>query len=100
MAGLTYLQLCNRVLNRFNEVNLTAATFLTAVGFQAAVKDAILDSVSNIYSEEITWPFAHKTGSQVLLTDGTQTYSFPADFSTADWESFFLFRNDALTPPA
>lgn len=97
--NLNYLQICNRVLNRFNEVQLTVSNFNTAVGFQQAVKEAVLDSVSDILQEEYTWPFLHSNGSQILLTDGTQRYSFPVDFSTADWNSFFLNRNDILTPP-
>jgi hypothetical protein len=70
------------------------------VGFPAAVKDFVIDAISDINTEEVTWPFNHVTATQVLSTDGTQTYSFPSDFTTCDWESFFLNRDDNLTIPA
>lgn len=100
MAGtpLNYLQLTNRVLNRFNEVNLTSGNFGNAVGFQQAVKEGIIDAISDINTEELTWPFNHVSSTQ-LITVGTQFYSFPADYSVVDYDSFFLNRDDTLTPP-
>lgn len=97
--ALNYVQICNRVLNRLNEVSLTPTTFSNAIGFQQAVKEGVLDAISDINTEEIQWPFNHASGSQTLATDGTQIYSFPGTVATVDWDSFFLVRNDTLPIP-
>ena len=99
MAALTYLQICNRVLNRLNEVNLTASNFISAVGFQQAVKEGVIDAISDINTEEIEWPFNHNSTTQTLLTDGTQLYPLVTGTQTVDWDSFFLQRNDTLPVP-
>ncbi|KKL57466.1 hypothetical protein LCGC14_2235150, partial [marine sediment metagenome] len=49
----SYLELTNRVIRRFNEVELTAANFAAAVGFQAFIKDSVNDSIQDINEAEL-----------------------------------------------
>ena len=51
-----YLGLSNDVLNRMNEVELTAATFANARGFQIQCKNAVNDAINYINSREFGWP--------------------------------------------
>lgn len=99
MAGLTYLQICNRVFNRLNETNMTSSNFTSAVGFQQAVKEGVLDAISDINTEELQWPFNHNATIQILATNGTQIYSFPANTTSADFDSFYLKRDDNAVIP-
>lgn len=57
---------------------------------QALAKIAINSSVRELMHSAQEWPFALSTVTKVLATDGTATYAFPADFSSVDWESFYL----------
>ncbi len=88
----TYLQLCNFVLTRLNEVNLTSTTFASAVGFQAAVKNFINDALNEINSAETEWPFNFGSSTVTLTADSTttQTYTLAADMATVDWDSFLI----------
>lgn len=92
----TYLELVNVALRRLNEVELTSVTFSSAVGFHAHMKDAVNDSLRDIYLKENEWPFARTAGTQTL-TPGTQLYDLPAAYSTVDWESFFLRPRELVT---
>ena len=53
----TYINLTNELLREMNEVELTAANFLTSVGIQSHVKDAINRAYFDIVNEEPQWPF-------------------------------------------
>ncbi len=92
----SYLELTNRAIRRFNEVELTSANFSAAVGFQSFVKDAINDAVQDINEAELEWSFNISTQTD-SLTRGIAEYSLPTGYRTADWESFFLFPNDIIT---
>lgn len=94
----SYLQLCNRVLRRLNEVQLTASTFTSAVGFQASVQDSINDALNDIYDAELHWPFLWATTTQTL-TNYTQTYNLPTGHTEIDYDSFFLQSNLTANPP-
>lgn len=88
-----YLDITNKVLKPFNEVNLTSVTFAAAKGFHADVKDAINKAILDIYQfEELEWPFAwaEYTFSTVA---GTRTYSKSASAAKIDWDSFFISRD-------
>lgn len=91
----TYLDLTNRVLRRLNEVELTASTFPSAIGIHAVAKDAVLDAVRMINSEKYAWPFNNVSGTQVLVAN-TNEYPWPADFSTAEWDSFYIYKDGTL----
>lgn len=93
--GSTYLTLTNKVLRRLNEVELTAASFASARGIHATVKDAVVDSVRKINTQKFEWPFNKASGSQILEADKA-TYTWPADFKIADWESFIISNDGTL----
>lgn len=93
-----YIDLCNRVLRRLNEVPLVPSTFNLAVGFQAAVQDSINDSLNDIYAAELNWPFLWASGTQ--LTTGYQNiYPLPSNYTQVDWNSFYRRSNLSADPP-
>ena len=87
----TYVALTNELLRRLNEVTLDTAgdNFDTVRNVQALAKDAINNSIRNIIQTGQEWPFLKTTYTQTL-TAGTREYSFPSDYSSADWETFYL----------
>ena len=89
----TYVTLVNELLRRLNEVTLDTAGdgFDTVRNVQALAKDAVNSSVRLILQDGQEWPFLKTTYTQTL-TAGTRQYSFPADYSSADWETFYLKR--------
>ena len=95
----TYLQLVNRVLRRFNEVELTSSTFATATGFQKQVQDAINDAHNDIYAAELHWPFLYQAATPQVTTPGVQTYLLPTTATQIDWNSFIINRDDTQVPP-
>lgn len=90
----TYVQLTNELLRRLNEVPLDTAGdgFDTVRNVQSACKDAINSSLREIYQNGQEWPFLKTTYTQTL-TVGTREYSFPSDYSSVDWETFYLKKN-------
>tara|TARA_R110002153_G_scaffold19031_1_gene65732 strand:- start:718 stop:1428 length:711 start_codon:yes stop_codon:yes gene_type:complete len=93
----TYLNLVNELLRRLNEVEISEEGFGTTKNVQSLAKDSINSSIREILQEAQEWPFTLVTYEQTLST-GTKTYDFPADFSKADWESFYL-KNTNTTDP-
>jgi hypothetical protein len=91
----TYMGLTNRLLRRLNEVEITESDFPSVIGIQAAAKDSILDTVREINTSKIDWPFNAVEHSQTLQL-GVEEYAWPANFSAADWNSFQLQKNDTL----
>jgi hypothetical protein len=85
----TYLALTNELLRRLNEVVIDQSDFATVRNVQALAKDAINASIRKILQSAQEWPFTLTTYNQTL-TAGTRVYSFPADASSVDWESFYL----------
>lgn len=94
----TYLALCNRVLRRMNEVQLTSSTFTSTVGFQSSVQDAVNDALNDIYDAELNWPFLH-SNTTVATTTYQPTYNLPATQTEIDWNSFFRKGNLTASPP-
>ena len=90
---VTYVSLINELLRRLNEVTLDTAGdgFDTVRNVQALAKDAINSSVRLILQEGQEWPFLKTTYTQTL-TAATRQYSFPADYSSADWDTFYIKR--------
>ena len=101
----TFLQLSNEILREMNEVELTAANFLTSVGIQSHVKDAINRAYFDIVNEEPQWPFlsAGESGNPdpnygnvyVETVAGTRWYelkpassSITTDYGYIDWDNF------------
>ena len=87
----TYVALTNELLRRLNEVTLDIAGdgFDSVRNVQALAKDAINNAIRNIIQTGQEWPFLKTTYTQTL-TAGTREYSFPSDYSSADWETFYL----------
>lgn len=94
--GSTYLQLTNKVLKRLNEVQLDSSTFADVLGIHAAAKDAVIDALQKINAQKFEWPFNATTGSQLLVV-GQEEYTWPADYKIADWDSFYIEKDDALS---
>lgn len=74
-----------------NEVPLDIAGdgFDTVRNVQSVAKDAINNSIRQIYQDGQEWPFLKTTYTQTL-TAGVKTYSFPSNYSSVDWETFYL----------
>jgi hypothetical protein len=87
----TYVVLTNQLLTRLNEVTLDTAGdgFTTVRNVQALAKDAINNSIRNIVQTGQEFPFLKTTNTQTLSA-GTRQYSFPDDYSSADWETFYI----------
>lgn len=89
----TYLTLVNELLRRLNEVTLDTSGdgFDSVRNVQALAKDAINSSIRLILQDGQEWPFLKTTYTQTLSI-GTRQYNFPADYSSADWDTFYLKR--------
>lgn len=89
----TYVALVNEVLRRVNEVQLDIAGdgFGDVRNLQALAKDAVNSSVREILQHSQEWPFTLTTYTQTM-TAGTGVYDFPADYSKADWDTFYIKR--------
>ena len=87
----TFVALTNELLCRLNEVTLDTAGdgFDTVRNVQALAKDAINSSIRLILQDGQEWPFLKTTYTQTL-TIGTRQYSFPSDYSSVDWDTFYL----------
>ena len=87
----TYVTLVNELLTRLNEVTLSTAGsgFDDARNVQALAKQAINNSIRNILQTGQEWTFLKNTYTQTL-TAGTRQYDFPSDYSSADWETFYI----------
>jgi len=87
----TYVALVNELLRRLNEVTLDTSGdgFDTVRNVQALAKDAINNSIRNINQTGQEFPFLKTTQTQTLAA-GTRQYDFPADYSGADWETFYI----------
>jgi hypothetical protein len=85
----TYLNLTNELLRRLNEVVIAEGDFADARNIQALAKDAVNASIREILHVAQEWPFTLLTYTETLVA-GTNTYNFPADTSSVDWDSFYL----------
>jgi hypothetical protein len=74
-----------------NEVTLDTAGdgFDSVRNVQALAKDAVNSSIRLILQDGQEWPFLKTTYTQTL-TIGTRQYDFPADYSSTDWDTFYL----------
>jgi hypothetical protein len=93
----TYINLVNELLRRLNEVQIDVDDFTSTKNVQSLAKDAVNSSIREMLQEAQEWPFTLTTYEQTL-TAGTKTYAFPADFSKADWETFYLTNAQSAYP--
>lgn len=91
----TYLDLCNKVLRRLNEVEIAADDFATVRGIQALVKDAVKASVAKINQAEFEWPFNAAEHTETLVA-GQSEYTWPSYFKVSDWNSFQIQKDESL----
>lgn len=87
----TFLNLTNELLRRLNEVVMDETDFDNARNIQALAKDAINSSIREILHAAQEWPFTLTTQTETLVI-GTGQYTFPANTSNVDWQSFYLKR--------
>lgn len=87
----TYVQLVNKVLIRLNDVTVDPAGdgFDTLRNVQQLVKTSVNDSIRTILQIGQELPFLKTTYTQVLTPD-VREYNFPSDYSSADYDSFYL----------
>ena len=85
----TFINLTNELLRRLNEVQTDESSFASAKNVQALAKDATNSAVRQMLQDAQEWPFTLVTYEQTLVA-GTGTYSFPADYSKADWDTFYI----------
>ncbi len=94
----TFLNLTNEVLRRLNEVQIDVNDFSGVRNVQALAKDAVNSSIREILQDAQEWYFTLQTTTQTM-TVGIGTYSFPADYSKADWDTFYIRElNDTNIP--
>ena len=91
----TFLELCNQVLRRLNEVEVASPDFAAVRGIHSLAKDAIRNSLAKINQAEFEWPF-NAAEHSVTLEKGVTEYSWPTTHKVTDWNSFQLQRDDAL----
>ena len=53
----TYINLCNLVLRRLNEVEIDESRFSSARGVQSLAKDAVKNAIAKINQSEYSWNF-------------------------------------------
>lgn len=92
-----FVSLTNLLLIRMNEVTLDTAGdgFDTVRGVQSLAKNAINNSVRLILQDGQEWPFLKSTYVQTL-TPGIREYSFPADWSSSDVDTYYLKKTSSL----
>lgn len=90
----TYIDLCNKVIRRLNEVEIAQDDFANVRGVQALVKDAVKAAVARINQAEYEWPFNAAEHTQTLV-QGQEEYTWPAYFKVSDWNSFQILKNDS-----
>jgi len=75
----TYIDLCNQVIRRLNEVEIASADFANVRGIQALVKDSVKAAVARINQAEFEWPFNAAEHTETLAAGQTE-YTWPSYF--------------------
>jgi len=106
--AIQYIDLVNRLRDRFNEVRLDAlSTWTTAVGFDQFTKDAINYAYRDIINAELEWPFSHISatlytvpGQQLYNIVTGSNYTVPTGYlvelDTIDMDSFYIGHNQTV----
>lgn len=90
-----YLGLVNDVLTRFNETNLTSATFPNATGVYKDTKEAVNNAIREINQQAFNWPF-NFVEQEEDLTAGVMRYAYPYNSKIVDFNTFRIKRNDTF----
>ncbi len=92
----SYIELVNKLRNRFNEPRMTMSTWNTAVGFDQYCKEAVNYAYHDILNAEMEWPFCHRE-TTFLSVPGVNRYIIETadEFKVKeiDWGSFYLNLN-------
>ena len=91
----TYLAMTNKVLSRFNEVELTEGTFASSRGIQTQCKNAVNDAILYVNSREFTWPFNHTTVTEACVA-GTTRYTVGSTIKHVDYDTFRISKDSSL----
>lgn len=91
----TYIDLCNKVIRRLNEVEIAVGDFPTVRGVQSLVKDAVKAAVAKINQAEFEWPFNAAEHTQTLVA-GQSEYTWPDYFKVSDFNSFQILKDESL----
>lgn len=83
MASSTFLQLTNRLLRQFNEVEMTESDWAGAKGIQAFAKDAVKMAIQEIAAENRAWENT-VTNVVKLIDAGTRVFNIYNDDSYED----------------
>lgn len=91
----TYIDLCNKVIRRLNEVEIAQDDFANVRGIQALVKDAVKASVAQINQAEYEWPFNAAEHTETLV-QGQEEYTWPDYYKVVDWNTFQIIQDASL----
>ena len=91
----TFIELCNMVCRRLNEVEIAPEDFQNTRGIQSLVKDAVKAAVAKINQAEFEWPFNAAEHTE-LLVPGQNEYTWPDAFKVADYNSFQIVQDSTL----
>jgi hypothetical protein len=91
----TYIDLCNKVIRRLNEVEIAQDDFANVRGIQALVKDAVKAAVAQINQAEYEWPFNAAEHTETLV-QGQEEYTWPDYYKVADWNTFQIIEDASL----
>lgn len=90
----TFLQLTNKLLRRFNEVELTNSTFGNAKGVHGLAKDAIVASLNDINQQNWKWPFNYVgSGTGTIYVTGVvgqEEYNYPLTAEDIDLDNIYI----------
>ena len=90
-----YIELCNMVCRRLNEVEIPIEEFLVTRGIQSLIKDAVVASIQKINQAEFEWPFNAAEHTEILVK-GQVEYAWPVHFKTVDYNTFQIVRDADL----
>ena len=92
----SYINLVNKLRDRFNEPRIVANQWNTLVGFNNYCKDAVNYAYQDILNAEMEWPFCHRE-TTMYTAPGKQRYDveLPGGYSVKeiDWDSFYINLN-------
>lgn len=96
----SFLTLTNKLLVRFNEVELTSTDFGNAKGVHSLAKQAINSACNKIYQQDWLWPFNYVSDTadnEITCVVGDQIYDFPTDAEVVDLDNIHIERDYTLT---
>lgn len=91
----SFLDLCNNVLRKLNEVEISSSEFGSVRGVQALVKDAVTTAIAKINQAEYSWPFNASSYTQTCVV-AQEEYGWPSLHKVTDWNSFQIQKDDSL----